>query len=123
MADPWPPSLPQAPLVGAGRAPVDAVLRVQPDTGPPISRRRYTAVPIALPPWETILTGTQYQTLETFFNTTLINGSLPFEERDPIDNSTVDIRFLNPPRATCINPNANAVNRIWRVQMELAIDP
>ena len=123
MADPWPVTLPQAPLEGASRVPVDGVLRVQPDTGPPISRRRYTAVPIVLDNWETILDGTQYATLMTFHDTTLQGGALPFDWRDPLDNSIVEMRFMEPPRARCIRPNATATDRLWSVQLSLMIDP
>ena len=123
MADPWPISLPQAPLVGAGRAPIDGTLRARPDTGPPITRRRYTAVPIILDNWETVLTGTQYVTLMAFHDTTLVGGSLPFDWDDPLDGTTVEMRFLEPPRAICIRPDSNTANRLWRVNLSLAIDP
>ena len=119
----WPGTLPTAPLVGAGRAPVDATLRANPEVGAPIRRRRFTAIPIVLPSWTTIIDGTQYQTLMTFHDTTLNNGSLPFDWDDPLDGTLVSMAFQSPPSAICIRPNATEADRLWRVTLDLYIEP
>lgn len=78
MVDVWPVGLPQNVLVnGYSEAVGDGLLEYQPETGPSISRRRSTANPrpIAM---SFELTSAQIATLRTFYETTLIGGSLPF---------------------------------------------
>lgn len=93
MVDAWPGTLPQKVLVeGYAEGVGDGLLEYQPDTGPPITRRRTSASPRPL----TVtfeLTSAQIATLRTFFDTTLLGGSLPFTFPGVIEGSTYLVKF------------------------------
>lgn len=117
----WPPSLPQEQFLGLTEQEQDARLRTQMDAGPAIMRRRFTAtvrdftIPI-------LLNGTQRQTLDTFYITTLLEGVLAFEWVDPVDDTTVSFRFVEPIRFTPIAGGTPA-DRLWEGTMSLEIVP
>jgi len=93
MASAWPGTLPQKFLVDGYMEGVgDGLLEYQPDTGPSISRRRATAVPRPLS-GNFEMTSAQIATLRTFFDTTLIGGSLPFTFPDPLTGATLLVKF------------------------------
>lgn len=87
----WPITLPGM-LTGITDEGQDTKVRSNVDVGPAIMRQRYTAnvrnldVPITL-------TTAQRVIFETFYNTTLNKGVLPFDWTDPIDGSTKSFRF------------------------------
>ncbi len=81
----WPVSLPQKPRRGTWNGgPRDFRRRFQPEVGPPIFRRGTTAEVMA---YSQVLfpniTAAQRTVWETFYNTTLAGGTLPFSWRDP----------------------------------------
>lgn len=81
----WPSSLPQKPRRGTwSGGPRDFRRRFQPEIGPPIFRRGSTAEVMA---YSQVLfpniTSAQRTAWETFYNTTLAGGTLPFSWRDP----------------------------------------
>ena len=81
----WPASLPQKPRRGTWNGgPRDFRRRFQPEIGPPIFRRGATAEVMA---YSQVLfpniTAAQRTVWETFYNTTLSGGVLPFSWRDP----------------------------------------
>jgi len=74
--------------------------------GPPKLRRRYTTV------FDKITTPVKYTSAElvifrTFFNTTLLNGSLKFDWKDPDTGTLKTYQFMNPPAFTASG------NKIW----------
>lgn len=93
MAVTWPPSLPRVPLRdGAVEGTGDGRIRHQPDQGPAMVRRRYSAVakPFA---WQVLVTQAQLATFLDFYETTLEGGALPFEHVHPRTGATVHFRF------------------------------
>jgi hypothetical protein len=78
VVDVWPGTLPQTFQVnGYTETVADGLIETNPDTGPPMSRRRSSAMPRPIS-GQMIVTRTQIDTLKTFVNTTLLGGSLPF---------------------------------------------
>lgn len=78
MVDAWPDDLPQRfTLSSRSEGFADNLLESTPDVGPPMTRRRSTAAarPFSGTLW---MTTTQVASFETFFETTLAMGSLPF---------------------------------------------
>lgn len=118
----WPVSLPQAQFLNATEEDADAVLRTQMDAGPPSRRNKYTARIVNVST-RMIVNGTQKATFDTFFRTTLKNGSLSFTWDSPTDDSAVTYAFRSPPRWTMIRGGSNPANRIWQTTLELETQP
>jgi len=93
MPNAWPATLPQYLLLdGASLGIGDGLAEYQPDTGPPISRRRTAAVVRPLT-GSMILSDAQVSIFEAFFVDTLMNGALPFTFPDPRTRATVLVKF------------------------------
>lgn len=102
MTDVWPVGLPQyLQMAGASKGMGNGLLEYAPEVGPSITRRRTTARmrPIS---GSMICSSAQITTFETFYNTTIIGGSLPFNFPDPRTGSTLLVKFTaeNPPNYT-----------------------
>lgn len=116
----WPSSLPDM------RLPVnhtyeDATIRTKMDAGPNKVRRRYTAVE---QPFTTsmMMNGTQYQDLWDFYRNTLNGGVDRFDWDNPVDDSSVEMRFTEPPKGE-IKSGGSASERTWFVTLKLEIMP
>lgn len=93
MPDAWPAGLPQNVLVANyAEAVGDGLLEYQPDTGPTITRRRSSANPRPVT-MNFELTSAQLAILKTFFETTLIGGSLPFTFPGITESATYLVKF------------------------------
>lgn len=93
MVSAWPGTLPQQlQISGASLGIGDGLVEYDPDFGPSITRRRTAAIvrPLA---GVMILTNAQIGTFETFFYTTLLGGSLPFNFPDPRTGATLLVKF------------------------------
>lgn len=82
----WPSTLPQTPKRGTfNGGPRDNRRKFVPDHGQPILRRATTAIVMA---YQGVvfpnLSNTQRTTFETFFDTTLVGGTIPFQWADPV---------------------------------------
>lgn len=89
MAQDWPTSLPQAFQKSDFQdTPQSGVIRTDMSSGYPKIRRRFTAVTRTYT-GTMILTETQRQTFETFFNTTLLVGSDIVNFPDPYNTSSL----------------------------------
>lgn len=117
----WPASLPQSQFRGLTDKRQKAVLRTPMDAGPAIVRRRFTAVYREVVT-RIVLNGTQRQTFDTFFITTLKEGSLPFDWTDPVDDTTVSFRFKEEPEWT-MRRGGTTANRIWEATLSFEILP
>ena len=125
MAPPaYPASLPQNPLVeGFNDTRQKAALRSDMDTGAPKRRKRFTAAirPLKFP---TILNGTQRVTFDTFYKTTLGEGSLSFTIPDPVDGNTITVFFVAPPKFNIIGASGTAAaTRQWQSIYNLEVLP
>lgn len=90
----WPTTLPCL-AFDASDARQDGSIRTEMGAGPAKVRRRFSAVSR----YATVvlsLDATQRATLDTFYATTLAEGSLAFDVADPYDGSTVSARFTSP---------------------------
>lgn len=113
----WPASLPQVLTVESYREqPPDVVLRTQMDAGPDKVRRRFTAGirPVQGQIW---CTKTQVATLDAFYVTTLLGGSLPFDWQNSRTLTAASLRFRKPPT---YEPDHKD---LYRVGLELEILP
>jgi hypothetical protein len=102
---------------GYGEAVPDVSIKSSMDVGPAKVRRRTTAAvrPVA---GKLILTLTQLGYFKTFYNTTILGGSLRFDWVDPYDGTTaVEMRFTEPPSWSAIDPDK------FEVQMKMEILP
>lgn len=89
----WPLSLPEYPLVqGMREQPQSATVRSDPDYGPALQRRRFSAITRKMEV-SFSLDGTQYATFKDFFHNTLLDGADKFEFTDPFDDATYEFRF------------------------------
>lgn len=116
MAD-WPASLPGL------RLPVDhqiqsGLIRTKMDAGPDKVRRRSSATPENFS-FPMRLKGSEYDTLQTFYNSTLGGGALSFNFDNPRTDTEETFRFLSPPNATVRKGASDPDDRIWDVQISL----
>jgi len=118
----YPATLPQDPLLeGFSDTRQSSVLRSAMDIGAPKRRQRYTAALRSLR-WPTILNGTQRATFDTFFITTISNGSVSFTIPDPVDGATITVLFTTPPTWTIVSGGISTVaTRLWKAVYALEV--
>lgn len=112
----WPGSLEQRQFTGVIEERQQAALRSSMDSGAPKVRRLFTAALrfIDIP---MVFTAAQRATFDTFFITTLNEGTISFDWTDPVDDTTtVSFRFRNPPKMTKIGGE-------WRTILNLEVLP
>jgi hypothetical protein len=93
MTAAWPSTLPAAPVFGGFTEQRQTnVAAFNPDVGPPKYRRRSTAVgvPTSAIFW---MTPTQVADFDTFFETTLVDGTLPFTWDHPLSGTNYTWMF------------------------------
>jgi len=97
----WHTDLPDYLLIeGYGETLPNNLIRSEMDTGPAKVRRRNTAGAYQVS-GQQYLTAAQLSTLKTFYQSTLLDGSLRFAWTDPLDSETaVEMRFVEPPTWT-----------------------
>lgn len=114
MAD-WPTTLPNPLSEGYSETPPNIILRTEMDSGIAKIRRRYTAGVRQLSlSW--LLTKTQVGTVDTFYVTTTLYGSLSFNITNPRTGTAVVARFKAPPDYSAVDING-------RVSVKLEILP
>ncbi|MFW5909188.1 MAG: hypothetical protein ACOCUM_00300 [Thiohalospira sp.] len=90
----WPSTLPDKPLQqGYEEQPRKDVLRTSMDQGPAKVRRRGTAKPVRVP-MELHLTSDQADTLASFVDDDLEDGTLRFDWEHPRTGDSVQFRFV-----------------------------
>ena len=113
----WPSGLPALVQVeGFNETQPDLAIRTEMDAGPAKVRRRFTAgvTPISA---QQMITKSQVSTFETFYNTTLLGGTLRFSWTDPISTATVEARFVSPPKIIALG------GMMFQLSMSLEILP
>lgn len=123
MIDVWPVSLPQAfEISGYSEGVADRLLEVQPDMGPPISRQRSTAAP--RPANGTMVVDeAQLSAFKTFFNTTLLGGSLPFTFPAQVDAGSPAVGWLAKFTKAALPRWSPLGGGYWRLSLSLTILP
>lgn len=119
---PWPTDIPNDVLVaGYDEAFADNIKEVKTDDGRGLRRKKYTKPPrFTLSATIPDLTRSQVAMLDTFFHTTLADGTLPFTFLHPRKLVNVTTRFVSgrPPR---IVPSGSGV--YWDAIVSFEIDP
>lgn len=105
----WPVELPQALQLGFAEERQPNVIRTQTDTGPAKLRRRATAAVVAVS-GQLHVSDAQLTVLETFFRTTLLDGSLTFDWEMPSTGVAAVCRFMAPPRKIGVSKGATQVS-------------
>lgn len=118
----WPSSLPTKQFLGVSEKDDESRLVTAMDAGPATVRNRFTAVSRAIST-PIVLTGTQKQAFDTFYRTTLANGTASFTWTDPVTDSPATFRFKSNPEWQCIVPSSTPANRIWKAMLALEILP
>lgn len=117
MTAAWPGTLPQTPMYGYfDETPQNNLATFQYDVGPPKYRRRSTASGAVINA-QFEVNDTQRAALDTFFRTTLSDGSLPFTWNHPITGVSKVWSFSQPP--TYSNQGFN----FHRAQLKLLMLP
>ncbi len=117
----WPASLPTEGFSGVSDQRNPAILRSKMDQGPAKQRQIFTAAvrELSVPMF---FTGTERQTFDTFFITTLSEGALSFDWVDPVTDATISMRFMEPPSFQHIGGGTPA-DRTWQATFKLEILP
>lgn len=118
MVDAWPATLPQCFIVGYSDGEGDSLVETQPDMGPPSSRSRSTSVVRPLS-GAMRMTKAQIAILDTFYKTTLVRGSLPFNFTDPTFGGTILVKFPKGSQPTWQQSSPG----MYRVNVSLSILP
>ena len=117
----WPNELPQNQFIGVDDTRDKGAIRTSMDAGPAKMRRRFSAAVRAITcPIE--LYGWQKSIFDTFFITTLAEGSLPFTWSDPETDATQTYRFTAPPKFS-LEVGGDAGKRLWKASLALEILP
>ena len=109
----WPGTLPTGPdsdTFTAARQ--DNKISFQPEVGDAKVRRRFTGTLKDFSASFSPLTDTQRGTLDTFHDTTLVDGTLPFTWTDPESGDAGVFRFVSPPSWTSLGP-------LWKVNCSI----
>lgn len=103
----WP--LPSRKLhIGFQRVPLPNVVRSQFDVGPAKTRRRATARGFDIKGTITI-TDAELATFETWFEDTILDGSLEFDWTDPQTGDPITLAFVEPYSHVSIGPNGTTL--------------
>lgn len=118
----WPVSLPQYFEVGVQDTRQQGFIRSTTDTGPYKQRKRFTAT-VRFLSGSMLLTGSQRATFETFYKTTISEGTDAFDFVDPSTFNTVSARFVQPPSLSGVSGGDTATTVQWRVDLMLEVLP
>jgi len=114
----WPTTLPQQLFVnGYSQSFAETTIKSDMDAGPAKVRRRFTAgvEPVS---GTMVMTAAQLTMLETFYNTTLLGGSLRFSwTKPPAHTAACEMRFTESPSWTAVEPE------VYEVSLSLEILP
>ena len=118
----WPATLPQDFMADASVGDDESRLISQMDAGPASVRNRFTAVSRSVKT-SMVLTGAQLVAFNTFFRTTLQQGTLSFTWIAPDTGSAATLRFRKKPEWQCVRPSSDPSTRLWQGSFELEILP
>jgi hypothetical protein len=116
----FPASLPQAASMQVTDEDQAGTIRSEQDTGAPKTRQRFTAT-IRKITMVMILNGTQRATFNTFYRTTISNGATSFTIPDPLDGSSITVRFKKPVSWQYVGNSGGGTSatKLWRGTLSL----
>lgn len=113
----WPVSLPQNPLfAGYSEGTIDTSIRSSMAVGPAKVRRRISAGPTDIN-MQFLMTAAQLSDFITFYETTLLSGSLSFTMNHPRTGSSETWRIKKAPRWTKQSPT------LYLIPLEMELLP
>lgn len=118
----WPSDLPDEQFEDLNYNPGSGRIRTSMDQGPAKQRKRFTAVPKFIQ-LDMYLDGDQLQSFETWFEDTLDHGVLDFDWEHPVDDTTVEMRFVENPKWSLEKGAEDPSNRLWKATFKLEILP
>jgi hypothetical protein len=93
------------------------------DAGAPKMRPKFTAESTFIDA-NLVMTGAQYADLDEFYRLTSEKGTHRFDWDDPLDDTTKEVRFTAPPRATLSRGElTNAGDALWTVTFQIELLP
>jgi len=92
----------------------DNVIRSEVAIGRPKRRRRYTSEREIFAGSIILKSATEYNTFMAFYNTSLVDGSLPFEHDHPITGTTTEFEFTEPPTVVPLGNNNYRLSMMFR---------
>lgn len=117
----WPASLPQYMELGMTDMRQQGFMRSPNDTGPAQQRKRFTATTRTLT-GTMLFSAAQRSTFETFYTTTISEGSAEFDFTDPKDDATVSARFVEVPEFRALVGGSGGGAQ-WRVSLVIELLP
>ena len=106
-------------MAGATEAPQQGFIRTPMGTGPAKQRRRFSAVSRNFK-GRMHLTAAQRATFDTFYGSTISEGSEEFTFTDPIDFSSATYRFVSAPQFSLLKGASGGVTDYFMtVDLEL----
>ena len=118
----WPGTLPQTVLATAVRTRQSGRVRSSMDSGPAKQRQRFSATTKNYDA-EIIVTGAQLTTFNTFYETTLGNGTDSFTWTDPFSGASETLRFRDELEETLLKPDGTANDRLFSITLPLEVLP
>jgi len=118
----WPSSLPQEPLTdGYSERPETLTVRSKMDKGPS-KVRRLASLGVRIIPQQMLMSSTQVETFETFFEDSLANGVYRFSHYNPRTEESVEYRFVaGQDGPYTISPTPSSL--WWTVSFQLEVLP
>jgi len=113
----WPASLPQNLEVGVKDVRQKGFVRTPMSAGPPKQRKRFSASSRELS-GNMHFTAAQRATFETFYVTTINEGSDEFTFIDPNDGLTANFRFVDVPQLSGLKGGASGGD-LWMISLKL----
>ena len=115
----WPASLPELGLSSSDQK-ESSTIRTSMEVGPSKLRRRVTKPRARIVDALSEFTGAQRTIFDSFYDTTLVYGSLAFDYEDPHSDGTVSVRFIGTPRFRLRTPG-DPDDRLWQVAYRLEV--
>lgn len=124
MADTsWPDDLPDKQFLEIGFVRQNGSIRTNMDKGPDKVRSRSSAT-VQRTEIPMILDGNEMENLDDFYENDLNGGSKKFDWEHPINDDTVEMRFIEPPQNfSCKKGGSKQGDRIWEGAIKLEILP
>ena len=115
LPTPWPVGVPESALIsGYSEQVEDNVARFQPEVGPAKLRRR-TSFSQTVYQFGLIMTTTEYDSLLTFYRTTLKDGTLSFKRKHPRTQvASKTFLFMKPPTSVPVSATLMSVSLALR---------
>lgn len=118
----WPSDLPQEQFLGIEDKRKRGTIRTNMDKGPKKVRKRFSAA-VRRVNLEIYLEGSERADFDDFFKNDLDEGAKKFDWEDPVDDETVEFRFIEYPSLKLVRGGSKEEDRLWKGKLKLEILP